>query len=204
MSSERKLRLNQVAREFNVGLSTITDFLAKKGINIESSPNTIVGADAYAVLEKEFGGNRADGRVNIRERINLKQETVSLDKIKGAAPDKNAEPDFKDEVVIKTGGVISVKDEVAQRSPKIVGKIDLSAGKPKPQAPAPKPESVKEAKPEPPAAPQAQAPKPSVETPAPQAKPSEIKPRQETVPTPQPAPAPQIAAEKKPFAGDLE
>ncbi|MCD8173033.1 MAG: translation initiation factor IF-2 [Alistipes sp.] len=190
MSSERKLRLNQVAREFNVGLSTITDFLAKKGVSIESSLSTIVGPDAYALLEKEFGGNRSDGRVNIRERINLRQETVSLDKIKGTAPDKNSEPDFKDEVVIKTG-VISVKDEVAQRAPKILGKIDLPGSKPKPAekpAPAPKPEvtAPKAAQP---------LPEPVANRPEPAVKPEQAKAEPAPVQVPKAAPEPRPATE---------
>ena len=57
MGNERKLRLIQVAKEFNVGLNTITDFLQKKGIKSDGSPNTLVDAETYAVLEKEFGGN---------------------------------------------------------------------------------------------------------------------------------------------------
>lgn len=68
MSNEKKLRLLQVAKEFKVGIATITDFLAKKGVHIESSPNTLVEPDVYAVLAKEFGGNRsANERVNVRE-----------------------------------------------------------------------------------------------------------------------------------------
>ena len=35
MGNERKLRLIQVAKEFKVGLNTLTDFLQKKGIKIE-------------------------------------------------------------------------------------------------------------------------------------------------------------------------
>ena len=39
MGNERKLRLIQVAKEFKVGLNTITDFLQKKGIKSDGSPN---------------------------------------------------------------------------------------------------------------------------------------------------------------------
>ena len=53
MGNERKLRLIQVAKEFKVGLNTITDFLQKKGIKSDGSPNTLVDAETYAVLEKE-------------------------------------------------------------------------------------------------------------------------------------------------------
>ncbi len=127
MSIERKLRLHQVAREFKVGLATITDFLEKKGVKIESSPSTLVEPEVYAMLEKEFGSNRTAGeRINIRDRINLKTETVSLNDKKESSQ-KSAENDFKEEIVIKSG-VISVKDEVKTATPKILGKIDLSQG----------------------------------------------------------------------------
>ena len=49
MSNERRLRLIQVAKEFNVGINTITDFLHKKGIKNDGSPNALVDADTYAV-----------------------------------------------------------------------------------------------------------------------------------------------------------
>lgn len=141
MGNERKLRLIQVAKEFKVGLNTITDFLQKKGIKSDGSPNTLVDSETYAVLEKEFGANRAAGnaRDSIRERISLKQTTITLEEA------KKQEREEEKEVVIKSN-VISVKDEIQQ--PKILGKIDLS---PKPKAapapaPAPKAEPVKPAR----------------------------------------------------------
>ena len=150
MGNERKLRLIQVAKEFKVGLNTITDFLQKKGIKSDGSPNTLVDAETYAVLEKEFGANRsaASARDSIRERISLKQTTVTLEEA------RKQEREEEKEVVIKSN-VISVKDEIQQ--PKFLGKIDLS---PKPKAaPAPQPKPAPEAvKPAPqPAAPAAKA-----------------------------------------------
>ena len=56
MSNERKLRLIQVAKEFKVGLNTITDFLQKKGIKTDGSPNTLVEPNVYAVLERSSAG----------------------------------------------------------------------------------------------------------------------------------------------------
>ena len=46
MGNERKLRLIQVAKEFKVGLNTITDFLQKKGIKSDGSPNTLVDSES--------------------------------------------------------------------------------------------------------------------------------------------------------------
>ena len=63
MSNERKLRLIQVAKEFKVGLNTITDFLQKKGIKTDGSPNTLVEPDVYAVLEKESGSESPRSRL---------------------------------------------------------------------------------------------------------------------------------------------
>ena len=164
MGNERKLRLIQVAKEFKVGLNTITDFLQKKGIKSDGSPNTLVDSETYAVLEKEFGANRAAGnaRDSIRERISLKQTTITLEEA------KKQEREEEKEVVIKSN-VISVKDEIQQ--PKILGKIDLS---PKPKAapapaPAPKAEPVKPA--EQPRAAQPAAAAAPVEAPKPAAKP---------------------------------
>ncbi|WP_290536244.1 translation initiation factor IF-2 [Alistipes sp.] len=180
MGNERKIRLIQVAKEFNVGINTITDFLHKKGIKSDGSPNTLVDAETYAVLEKEFGSNRsaASARNSIRERISLKQTTITLEEA------KKQEREEEKEVVIKSN-MISVKDELPQ--PKILGKIDLS---PKPKAapqpaPAPKqeeasahaqepvPASVREVRtpqPEPAEAPAAkEAPAVSAEAKAPQA-----------------------------------
>ena len=181
MGNERKLRLIQVAKEFKVGLNTITDFLQKKGIKSDGSPNTLVDAETYAVLEKEFGANRAAGnaRESIRERISLKQTTITLEEA------KKQEREEEKEVVIKSN-VISVKDEIQQ--PKFLGKIDLS---PNPKAaPAPKAEAEKPAAQHPaaPAAPApAQAPKAAAQpAPAPAPAVPEARPAQ-------PAPATQAS-----------
>ena len=139
MTNNKKIRLIQVAKEFKVGLNTITDFLLKKGINCDGSPNSLVSPDVYATLEKEFGSNRSitgKERENIREKISLgKKESVTLN-------GQKQEQKEEQEVIIKSN-IISVKDEVPQ--PKILGKIDLNPKKPqKPQEPqAEKPQAEK-------------------------------------------------------------
>ena len=175
MENGKKLRLIQVAKEFKVGLNTITDYLRKKNVNIESSPNTSIDSDTYALIEKEFGNNRssANARDSVREKIAAKQTTVSIKEDK-PAPVKN----------------IEVKSEIAQ--PKILGKVEIDKRgniiRSKPQeakvetpkaepTPAPKVEE----KPQPAPAP---APKPQPQ-PAPKA---EDKPAQ-TAPQAAPAPA---------------
>ena len=108
-NDNKKLRLIRVAKEFKVGVTTLTDFLNKKGISVDNSPNTLISPEAYALAEKEFGTNRSStsARDSVREKIASKQETVSIEEPK-QAPKRT----------------IEVKDEIAQQ-PRILGRVEL-------------------------------------------------------------------------------
>ena len=154
MGNEKKLRLIKVAKEFNVGLNTITDFLHRKGIEVDSSPNTQIDADTYAIVEKEFGKNRPSGNEldSVREKMN-KKSSVSI------------EPEVAPKEEKRT---IEVKEEIVQ--PKVLGKIDLSPKKKEEPAPAPKAEPKAEETPK--VEPKVEAPKEEVKpAPAPKAEP---------------------------------
>ena len=151
-NENRKLRLIQVAKEFKVGLNTVTDFLHKKGVAIDGSPNTQISGDIYAMVEKEFGANRTStsARDSVREKISTKQATISIEEPK-------EEPKR----------TIEVKTEVQQ--PRILGRVELDKKgnviKPQPkQEPKtvvkaePKPQPKAEPKPQP-----VQQPKPTTE-----------------------------------------
>ncbi|MBR2400023.1 MAG: translation initiation factor IF-2 [Alistipes sp.] len=160
MMSERKIRLSQVCREFNVGLSTVVEFLAKRGVEVDNAPNTIVTPEAYAILEKEYGAGRTnDNRQSIRERINTKQESVTLEKKREADEERK-------EVLIKSSTITEEKIS----GPKVIGKIDLNPKPaPKPaEKPAPKVETPKVV-----AEPQKSEPQKSVEVEKPAAKDAE-------------------------------
>ena len=186
---EKKLRLVQVAREFKVGLGTITEFLEKKGIK-DVAPNTLVESDVYALLEKEFGGNHLGGeRANVRERMHIKQESVSLG-------DRKESGEEEKEVIIKNSSFI--RTEVP--APKVVGKIDLEpAAAPKAEEPkvvAPN----KEVRSEQPAPKPAAAPQPATEVkPEPKKvgeRPAEVAPKPEVKPAPKPQAAPAPKAQE--------
>ena len=151
-NENRKLRLIQVAKEFKVGLNTVTDFLHKKGVAIDGSPNTQISGDIYAMVEKEFGANRTStsARDSVREKISTKQATISIEEPK-------EEPKR----------TIEVKTEVQQ--PRILGRVELDKKgnviKPQPKQ-EPKPAVKAEPKPQPKAEPKPQSvqqPKPATE-----------------------------------------
>ena len=50
-------RLSKIAKELNVGISSLVDHLKSKGVDIESSPNTKVEENNYSILLEEFADN---------------------------------------------------------------------------------------------------------------------------------------------------
>ena len=53
-----KIRLNKVQKELNIGLSTIVEFLQKKGFEIKEDPNAVVPEGGYEMLMQEFSADK--------------------------------------------------------------------------------------------------------------------------------------------------
>ena len=60
------IRLNKVTRDLNVGITTVVDFLQKKGYVIEANPNTKITDEQYAALVKEFSKDK-DLKMSLRK-----------------------------------------------------------------------------------------------------------------------------------------
>jgi translation initiation factor IF-2 len=58
-SEKPSIRLSKAAKEFNVGLSTIVEFLSKKGHHVESNPNSKISSDLYDLLDREFQSQKS-------------------------------------------------------------------------------------------------------------------------------------------------
>ncbi len=54
-----KIKISKVAKDLNVALPTVIEFLRKKDITIDDNPNTRVEDDVVAILEKEFKSDQA-------------------------------------------------------------------------------------------------------------------------------------------------
>ena len=57
-SKEFSVRLSKAAKEFNVAVSTIQEFLAKKGFQGDFSPNTKLTKEMYDLVVKEYQGEK--------------------------------------------------------------------------------------------------------------------------------------------------
>ena len=78
-ATEKGIRLSKVAREFNLGLHTVVEFLEKQGHKVESNPNTKIQGDHYELLQAEFGKDR-EIKEKSRKVVEQRQEreTISL------------------------------------------------------------------------------------------------------------------------------
>jgi translation initiation factor IF-2 len=69
ITGEKGSRLSKIARELNVGITTLVDFLHKQGFKISTDPNTKIEADVHELLEKQF---RKDHEARIEaDKVNL-------------------------------------------------------------------------------------------------------------------------------------
>ena len=65
------IRISKLAKEFNIGLSTVLEFLSKNGHEVaDGNPNAKVPEDVKKLFEKEFGGeiykyNGSHGCINM-------------------------------------------------------------------------------------------------------------------------------------------
>ena len=72
------IRLNKVTRDLNVGITTVVEFLQKKGYTIEASPNAKITEEQYAVLVKEFS---TDKNLKRKDRTRTATKLLSLSKV---------------------------------------------------------------------------------------------------------------------------
>ena len=188
------IRLNKVTRDLNVGITTVVEFLQKKGYTIEASPNAKITEEQYAVLVKEFS---TDKNLKI-ESEKFSQERQNKDRNKASISIEGFEPKKEKEEVVKT-----VIPEEARPKLKQVGKIDLDSLN-KRTAPKVAETTVKAVEPAPKAEPvvekevveKKETPQPVKETPKPVVV-EEKKPEPESAPQPQPQPAPVPVQEEK-------
>ena len=121
MVKEKQLRLGQIARKLNVGRNSIIDFLNKKGIEIDSNPNTKIDNDIYIILENAFEDSAVEKKVASNIKIGLEEKSNVIKEFKKDI--KNKEKDIKDKGK-------DIKDEKSEelKTPnkiKIIKKIDL-------------------------------------------------------------------------------
>ena len=114
------IRLNKAIKEFNVGLQTIVDFLAKKGHKINAVPSEKIDDKQYELLKEEFGADKM-----LRNKAEELLQNRQKDK-RPAVKEQKPEPQ-----VVETTVPEELKPQIVTK-----GKIDLNhlGGDPQPTA----------------------------------------------------------------------
>ncbi len=167
MADDKVMRLSQVARKLNVGLSTIAEHLEAKGFEVEHQPNAKITMEQFEMLAKEFASSAMDKEeasgliIGQKHSDNLvidsgsttkkreDEEEIFIKNISIAQEDTiEAEPPPKPEVAPPE--LPPVEEKTPEQAPssktklqgiKVVGKIDLDQKKEeKPEEPEPEKE----------------------------------------------------------------
>ncbi|MEK6476303.1 translation initiation factor IF-2 [Catalinimonas sp. 4WD22] len=165
MVEEKMMRLSQVARKLNVGLSTITEHLANKGFEVDNKPNAKIPIEQFNMLAKEFAssaldkeeasgltiGNKHSENMIIDSSKKEKQKDQDEEElfIKGLSKSQEEDAAKEDEPKAESKKQEKAKEEPEKVSNrlqgiKVVGKIDLDSLSRKKSA-APKKEEDKKA-----------------------------------------------------------
>jgi len=119
-------RLSKVARELNVGISTIVEFLAAQGNEIDGSPNTKIDESVFEILLAEFDSARSEKlKVDKTRKVNEEKLAAANSEEENKAPDALTpakEAEKKPEVLIKA-------KPAKLSGPSVVGKVTLDEPK---------------------------------------------------------------------------
>jgi len=101
---KKNIRLSKVAKEFNVGISTITEFLHKKGHDINPDPNGKITPECYDILVKEYSSEISAKKES--EKLGLrkskeKNSSISIEDIKEPKEEEPASEPQEEVVLIK-------------------------------------------------------------------------------------------------------
>jgi len=136
-------RLGKVAREFNVGIQTMVEFLHKKGHEVDSNPNAKIDDDVYILLQREYSKDidlkKESEKLNLRAHRHQKNETLTIEDVSQNEPNQSDDKDDDDDVLritdhsAKKASPITVREKeveeirVTTTKPevKILGRIDL-------------------------------------------------------------------------------
>jgi translation initiation factor IF-2 len=139
MAEDKMMRLSQVARILNVGITTIVDHLSAKGYKVESNPNTKINADQIEFLAKDFKSDDLKSSLSYKPAqaeapVEIKEEKVKSD-VDGILYFRNT-PKVEEKPVVEEPAP-SEQAALENRLPgiKVVGRIDLDARKPAPSSP---------------------------------------------------------------------
>ncbi|HEX7366841.1 MAG TPA: translation initiation factor IF-2 [Pelobium sp.] len=148
MSEDKNLGILKVAKELNIGLGTIAEFLKGKGFNVEARPNTKLTSEMYGALLKEYQGDkilREEAKSIVIGKFRREDANANTEVSENSATTAGKDNEEPAEILIKNTGSTPVTETPAIAVPKakepditenetvqspgvkVVGKIDLAS-----------------------------------------------------------------------------
>jgi translation initiation factor IF-2 len=142
MSENKGQRLSKIAKELNVSVATITEFLKTKGHKVENNPMAKITDDQYALLAKEYQSEKAakEEAKQLTSSTRARKESISLEDAKKPESKKKEE---EEDIIIKNVQPTAAKEKTEKKKPaeeeapkeeiksdvklKVVSKIDLDS-----------------------------------------------------------------------------
>lgn len=138
------VRLSKAAREFNISIDSVIEFLGKKGFVIDRNPNTRLEPQMYELLFNEFKEEKHVKEISKQKGLEFvgKQKTVSVTNTAPKEDKKAEEPPIEEDIIITNTGV-----EYFKKSLKKVTSTEEERGISKPAKPEEEKKPVEDTKP---------------------------------------------------------
>ncbi|MDR3286402.1 MAG: translation initiation factor IF-2 [Prevotellaceae bacterium] len=120
--TETNIRISKIMKEFNIGLSSLVEFLAKKGVEVEPNPNSKISTEAYSLVKDAFGDDKKLKEVSkgvIPQRKKSSEPAVNIDEHYSDKQEEQEELPEEKEIMIKMSTIEKPKL-------KVIDKIDLT------------------------------------------------------------------------------
>ncbi len=133
MAEEKAVRLSKAAKEFNVGLQHVVEYLESKGVKVDSNPNTKIPLETYVLLQEKYQPDKMakmDAQEVTREK--LKRDNIVIVAKPSSSEPKHMENEQDNDDVLKKS-LDDIKFSAASE------KAKPAAPKKEVEAPAPAP-----------------------------------------------------------------
>ena len=98
-----EIRLSKLTRQFNIGLSTLVDFLTGKGVTVNMDPNAKISDEYLPMIETKFGEEQKLKQDSEKVAIKLKEIIERGSKKKSTDTEEEDEP--VQEIIIKSTSI---------------------------------------------------------------------------------------------------
>jgi translation initiation factor IF-2 len=146
--AEKAIRLSKAAREVNLGIQHVVEFLAEKGFEVETNPNSKLTSEMYDLLLNAFAADRKIKKESMAQSPiePVEHAAVAIETAKAKMAPKPVEPPVVKEKAPEPTVVKPAVERLAGTT--VVKKIDLDAPKKAKEEPVAEKPVAKEKAPE--------------------------------------------------------